>query len=108
MRYAMAWPGALLLASACMVVPDTPLTRAAASGDAARVRDLASQGARPDDADGNGLTPLAYAARAGHVAAIEALMDAGASADHLDARHGWTPLMHAIHKRQEQAVRALL
>ena len=54
------------------------------------------------------LPPLARAAREGDVAAIASLLKAGADVDAPSGVNGWTPLLHAIHKRQGGAVKALL
>ncbi len=55
------------------------------------------------------LTPLDIAARTGDVARIRLLAAAGADLNAPD-RGGtrWTPLLHAVHKGQRNAVRALL
>jgi uncharacterized protein len=88
---------------------DTPLGQAAARGDTAAIRKLLAAGADPNGFDGHGGTALIGAARMGHVAAAEALLAAGARADLRDRAHSaWTPLMHAVHKRQTEAARVLL
>lgn len=54
-------------------------------------------------------TPLVRAARTGEVDALRALIAAGARVDERDpGGRGWTPLFHAIHKRQAGAVHTLL
>ena len=94
---------ALIAASACQEKPDTPLTAAAARNDVEELRRLLAAGHSADDA-GDELTPLIWAARAGAIEAMTALLDAGAD---VDARgrstSQWTPLQHAIHRRQTGA-----
>jgi uncharacterized protein len=59
--------------------------------------------------DAEGFTALDAAARAGRVEEIRRLAAAGADLDQRDhGRNGWTALMHAAHKEQPGAVRALL
>lgn len=87
----------------------TELARAAERGDAARLKALAAAGADVNARDTGGLPPLAFAARSGDEAAVGVLLDAGADPNLRDcARHGWTPLMHAIHKHRTAAARALV
>jgi uncharacterized protein len=50
---------------------------------------------------------LMWAARNGAVDAMTELLDGGADPNARD-RHAWTPLLHAIHRRQFEAVRVLL
>jgi ankyrin repeat protein len=89
--------------------PQTPLAQAAARGDAAEVRSLLQGGADPNGADGSRITPLMWAGRAGSVESIRALAAAGAALDTRDqAVNGWTALVHAIHKGQDDAADALL
>lgn len=54
------------------------------------------------------ITPLAAAARAGDAASIQALCKGGVSLEQPSGVNGWTPLMHAVHKRQARSVMALL
>jgi hypothetical protein len=87
----------------------TPLARAAQTGDAASVAGLIARGADVNARDAEGHTPLAYAARAGDTAAVGALLDAKADPNARDcASQGWTPLIHAIHKYQNDAARLLV
>ncbi len=89
--------------------PDTALTVAAAGGDAAQVRLLLAQKIDVNLRDGNGLTALMWAARNGHAEVVNSLLDASADADLRDcASNGWTALIHAIHKNQNQAARVLI
>jgi ankyrin repeat protein len=52
--------------------------------------------------------PLCTAARAGDTARITQLIKAGADPDERGGVNNWTALMHATHKNQPRAVRALL
>lgn len=54
------------------------------------------------------LPPLHRAAREGDMAAIAALLQGGADIEEPGGLNGWTPLLHAIHKRHAPAVKALL
>jgi hypothetical protein len=54
------------------------------------------------------LPPLHRAARQGDLAAIASLLKSGAAVDAPGGVNGWTPLQHAIHKRQAGAAKALL
>jgi len=55
------------------------------------------------------ITPLAQAAREGDAASIAAMVKAGHDPNGVDpGLNHWTPLLHAIHKRQRSAVDALL
>ena len=90
-------------------IPDTPLTRVAAVGDASAVNKLLRDGENPDELDSNGWSPLHWAARDGHVGVIHYLIEAGADVEIEGRFHSnWTPLLHAIHMRQEEAARALM
>jgi len=97
-----------LAAGGCADGPNLPLALVAARNAAATVRQLLAEGHQADERDPAGLTALIWAARAGAVDAMTALLDAGADPNLRDGRHGWTPLMHAIHKRHPDAVRLLL
>lgn len=66
-------------------------------------------GPGPNAFDHNGLSGLHYAARGGDLERMAALLDAGADPNLADgATNGWTPLQHAIHKRQQAAALLLL
>ena len=52
--------------------------------------------------------PLCLAARAGDTAGIAELVRAGADVNERGGVNNWTALMHAVHKNQPGAVRALL
>jgi uncharacterized protein len=54
------------------------------------------------------ITPLAAAARRGDAAAIHDLVSRGADPNEPAGSNGWTPVMHAIHKHQNEAVTALI
>src|SRR5262245_62608966 len=94
-----------LLTTGCTALPASPLTRAAADGDVAALNQLLRSGAGVDDADRHGLSALDWAARTGQVESIRALIEAGADVNRVDERNRWTPLLHAVHKRQPEAVR---
>ena len=100
---------ALGLCAACNGGPPTPLTRAAGRGDVREVQALLAQGADPNETDGAGGSALTAAAREGHVDVMRVLIKGGADVNQRDARFTrWTPLVHAIHKRQDAAARLLL
>lgn len=63
------------------LIPDEALIKAAARGDAAKVKELLRDAARPNAADQNGVTPLLGAALGGHLTTVEALIAAGAKLD---------------------------
>lgn len=87
----------------CQSHQETRLTRAAATGtpvDVART----SPGASPDELQ----TALIAASRAGNVDAIPLLIKAGADVTRPWGANGWTPLEHAVHKRQAGSIKALL
>jgi len=94
---------AFLVLIGCQSHQDTPLTRAAATGTPAEVaRTLTS--ASPDELQ----TALVAASRAGNVDAIPLLIKAGADVARPWGVNGWTPLEHAVHKRQAGSINALL
>ena len=88
------------------VRPQAGTGRAAAAGDITRLKSLLSKTA-PDTPE-DGLGALAWASRAGQVDAVAVLLDTGADPNRRDQRHGWTPLMHALHKRPGAVARLLL
>ena len=53
-------------------------------------------------------SPLILAARAGDAGTIKLLIAHGADPNLADARHGWPPIVHAVHKHQLASVEALL
>lgn len=99
---------AALQAAGCSRQPDSPLTRAAASGDARQVHALLADGADANGPDGTGITPLSFAARGGHTDAVDALLAGGADPHRPAGGNGWAPLLHAIHKGQNVAAMHLL
>lgn len=60
------------------------LVRAAAAGDADRVRELLDAGADPDAADGDGRTAVTHAAYGDHPEVVRLLLEAGADVDGQD------------------------
>ena len=99
----------LTLLTGCMLVrPDTPLRRAAATGDLATIKALLDAGADIDAPGAFGITPLASAARGGRVDAIELLLSRGADAHRGSGVNGWTPLLHALHKNQIATAKRLM
>jgi ankyrin repeat protein len=89
--------------------PATPLERAAASGSSLELRRELRTGRPVDVKDPAGFTALDWAARTGRTDAIAELVRAGADPDLRDSGpNGWTPLLHAVHKGQLEAVRALI
>lgn len=87
---------------------NTPLARAAGSGDLAAMTKLLDHGADPNASGGHGMTPLASAARNGRVEAIELLLARGADPHRGCGVNGWTPLLHALHKNQLAAAERLI
>jgi len=105
----LRWTVVLGTFVACGGGPPTPLTHAAGAGDGREVQALLAQGADPNEMDGAGGSALIAAARGGHVDVMRALIAGGADVNRRDVRFShWTPLVHAIHKRQAAAVRLLL
>jgi len=92
----------------CGAFPEKPLNKAAAADDVAEIRRLVASGENVNEPAGHGITPLVSAARAGAVNAIPVLISLGADPNLRCGVNEWTPLMHAIHKHQLAAGRALL
>ena len=87
----------------------TALGTAAAAGDLAAVEALLQHaGADPDAIAEAGWGPLHLASRHADLGVLRALVAAGADIELQDQRNGWTPLLHAIHVRNGQAVAALI
>lgn len=87
----------------------TPLSLAAAYGDARVISTLLNAGADPNGMDRRrGLTALSLAIVHKHVVAAYQLLDAGACLDYGDIRTGLTPLEMAIATRQQEVVSRLL
>ena len=91
------------------VAAPTVLMRAAALGDAARVRALLAAGAaaESDERSFFGMTALMHASAAGSGDAVCALLEAGASVNAQDV-DGWSPLHFAAHHGKVESARALL
>ncbi len=86
----------------------TPLSHAAALGDAQVVAYLLKHGAKVDEADNDEATPLHWAARGGHGAAIALLLGAHAKVDPVAGLRKRTPLWDAAFSGSADAVNALL
>lgn len=107
---ALGFVAALVAGGGCDQGPKNSLAKAAASNDAAAVRELLNSGHKADESD-DVWTPLIWATRAGAADAMRVLLDAGAdvnrpgtSGDDWDA----TPLQHAVLARQPAAVQLLI
>jgi ankyrin repeat protein len=87
---------------------ESPLTLAAANGDAALVQRLLAAGAKPDATRWNGETALMIAAGAGSVEAVRHLVLRGANANTRDPRRGQTALMWAAAEGHADVVEALI
>ncbi len=86
----------------------TPMSLAAATGDAAIIGLLLKAGADPDSPNAEGQTALMAVARTGNVEAAKLLVRAGA---HVNAREQWgnqTALMWAAAQRQPEMVKFLI
>jgi uncharacterized protein len=98
----------LLLLSSCTPHREIPLVQAAQRGDTQTVKALLSHGADPNQKDASGLTALILSVRAGAAPAVDMLLRHGADPNLRAGVNGWTPLMHAVHRNQLGAARALL
>ncbi len=92
----------------CGGAADTPLARAAESGDRPQIVRLLAEGADPNVLDAGGQTPLMRAVNSGHFKLVGVLVTRGADSELRDTSSGRTALLHAIHGRQMDAARALL
>jgi ankyrin repeat protein len=98
-----------LLALSCSGIPSNPLARASGAGDLTEVRRQLAAGANPNaPVSGFEITPLGLAARIGRTDIAGVLLDAGASSEMVSGVNDWTPLVHAVHRGQEEMVRFLL
>lgn len=89
--------------------PESGLERAAVSGSVEELRREVRIRRGVNAKDASGFTALDWAARTGRTDAIAELVRAGADPElHDSGPNGWTPLLHAVHKNQLGAVRALL
>ena len=108
-RLPLAAALASLLFACTERVQHTALGSAAAAGDLEAVEALLEHaGADPDAIAGAGWAPLHLASRHADRGILDALVEAGANIELRDRRNGWTPLLHAIHVRNEPAVAALI
>ena len=107
-RYALVIVLVAALAGCLFRGPDTPLGRAAGSGDLTAMTALLDRGADPNAPGTHGMTPLASAARNGRVEAIDLLLARGADLHRGCGVNGWTPLQHALHKNQPAAAQRLI
>jgi ankyrin repeat protein len=110
MRYVLLFiaAGNAFIGAACLGPPraGSPLAEAAGHNDAETVATLLAD--TPRDAVALHW-PLTWAARNGAIDAMAVLIDAGAGVNERDDdRRAWTPLHHAIHKQQVNAVQLLL
>jgi ankyrin repeat protein len=106
--FALALVAAVASATACKSEPATPLSRAAADGNNEELLTLIGSGAEVDARDDNGMTALAWSARNGQLETLRTLLLYGARPDLPDADNGWPPLVHAIHRGQNEAAIELL
>ena len=107
-RHALVFALFAVLAGCLFRGPDTPLGRAAGSGDLPAMTALLDHGADPNAPGAHGMTPLASAARSGRVEAIDLLLARGADPHRGCGVNGWTPLQHALHKDQPAAAHRLI
>ena len=107
MRRQLLWLPVLLLAG-CGSQADPALIQTAAGGDLETLEWLLAHRADPNQKSPSGLTALIICARRGSVRGVETLLQRGADPNLRGGVNQWTPLMHAIHKNQIAAARALL
>ncbi len=100
--------GGMLLLAGCHAQPSTPLIAAAVRGDTAAIDALLAAGVSVNQTGAREETALIWAARAGAIPAIRLLLSKGADPDLSGGVKGWTPMMHAIHKHQKEAMLALI
>ena len=86
---------------------ETPLHKAAESGDIQAVRDLIISGEKIDDRNRAGETPLHYAARFGNMEVLKLLIENAAKIDEV-AENGSTPLHIAIKERQFEIMKIII
>ncbi|HEV8395945.1 MAG TPA: ankyrin repeat domain-containing protein [Vicinamibacterales bacterium] len=101
--------GALLRAGASPTLVTrygvTPMSLAAANGNAAMIKLLLEGGADANAPDGAGETPLMTAAQAGSLDSVKALLAAGATLDARDKTFQQTALMVAVRANHSDIVR---
>ena len=81
--------------------------KAAAEGNLPEIRRLLSNGANPNDTDGNSTTPIHFAASTGQLEAVKILLSAGANPDP-DVISTPTPLAMAASGGHDAVIRLLL
>src|SRR5262245_17320061 len=101
---------ALLLATGCgLSGAGTELSQAAHAGNLAEVKRLLAAGANPNPpTKGFEMSPLGLASQAGRTDVMTVLLEAGAKPDEESGINDWTPLVHAVHTEQRQAIDLLL
>ncbi|KAF5006895.1 hypothetical protein FDECE_6754 [Fusarium decemcellulare] len=86
MRESLQKPHFLVQVNQSTIDGQTPLSWAAARGDATAIRTLIEAGAEVDSQTSFGRTPLFNACHSGNLAAVQAIVDGGAAIDHRDKR----------------------
>jgi hypothetical protein len=94
----------VIMLAGCGAHPGSRLSRAVDGGNISQIQELLAVGASGAEIN----DALVWAARIGNTAAIPPLANAGANVDGTSGVNGWTVLMHAIHKGQDESVKALL
>ena len=87
---------------------DASLYSAAFNGDARKVEELLSQGARVDARDDQGFTPLLAAAQRGHTEVCKLLLETGKANVKETTPDGFTPLLYAVDKGHTEMCELLL
>lgn len=102
------WEAMIAEAKRIESVQQTPLRKAAGTGDVALVAQLLKDGAIKDieTADGEGLSPLLAACRGGHAQIATTLLRKGASAEAVD-KENWNCIFWACEKGHKQVIEEL-